>query len=344
MGLSRAAKGAVLLLVALGSTAVLVRQTTVAAPLAFDNRATFYSLSDGIEPYREFKVAWRPRIASTYLAARTVQLAKFLTPPNAGEEIELQYTIALWTGLWSILICGIYLAAFRDQGVFLYWLATAMALLYGYIPDLFRTEWWNLPRVYPWDLPATAVFAAFLVLWIRRQYAWIVVLVALGTGFKETSLVLCLAFLACDLPWRKRLQLFALSFAAGVAVKLAIDLYTQVPVPFFTVEHGYAPANPGALYLRKNIATFLDRPLLLLLANAGTLLAFLILPSANRDVRCFKLVAVAFVCGNLLFGLIAEVRIFFEMIPLSLYSIFGYSLGRRSPGTTKAYGERSSRL
>ena len=58
-----------------------------------------------------------------------------------------------------------------------------------------------------------------------------------------------------------------------------------------------------------------------LFINAGTLLAFLLLPHATRTLVAFKAIALAFIAGNFLFGIITEYRIWFELIPLALYGL-----------------------
>ena len=51
------------------------------------------------------------------------------------------------------------------------------------------------------------------------------------------------------------------------------------------------------------------------------LVAFLLLPAHDNKIRSLKLIAIVFALGNFLFGVIAEYRIWFELIPFSLYAI-----------------------
>jgi len=107
------------------------------------------------------------------------------------------------------------------------------------------------------------------------------------------------------------------------AVKVAIDVYTNSPRPFLTMEIGrtdpYFWSNMGRLAF-----------LLPFLVNGGTLLAFFLLPSYDKTVRALKGLAAVFVIGNFSFGIITEYRIWFEMIPFALYSLDLWSGGVNS--------------
>ena len=108
--------------------------------------------------------------------------------------------------------------------------------------------------------------------------------------------------------------------AVCTAVKVAIDLYAHAGIPLFTMETVYAVGvHTGTPYYHYNLNT-LARPLVFLV-NGGTLLAFLILPAPDRPARAMKLIAAVFVICLMVFGLIEEFRVFFEMIPLALYSL-----------------------
>ena len=51
------------------------------------------------------------------------------------------------------------------------------------------------------------------------------------------------------------------------------------------------------------------------------LLAFFLLPTKDEKIRSMKYIALAFLLGNLFFGIFNEYRIWFEMIPFALYAI-----------------------
>jgi len=57
----------------------------------------------------------------------------------------------------------------------------------------------------------------------------------------------------------------------------------------------------------------------LIFINAGTALAFLILPTKDRYILCLKFIALIFITSNFIYGNIQEYRIFIEIIPFALY-------------------------
>lgn len=141
--------------------------------------------------------------------------------------------------------------------------------------------------------------------------------------------MLCLAFGFIDLPKKRRALMFVLSVVSCVIVKLAIDLYVRVPLPFLTMEVGHQ-VNEGGLYIIDNVDTLLHKgvfPFSFLLVNSGTLIGFMILPSMDRTVHSLKISCAAFIIGIWCFGRIVECRSFVEMIPFALYSLSMFSNG-----------------
>ena len=118
-----------------------------------------------------------------------------------------------------------------------------------------------------------------------------------------------------------------LSLAMCLIVKTAIDSFVQVPVVILTMEHGYQAHHPETLYFIRNMKTLIDLKGLPLLVNGGTLLTLLILPPVNQTAYALRAIGFVFVTCILLFGLIDEYRIFFEMIPFALYSLAILSYG-----------------
>ena len=157
------------------------------------------------------------------------------------------------------------------------------------------------------------------------------VLLPIGVGFKETSIILCIGFLLkdiADISWnplkisfwknikRESWTLFFLSLSLCLGVKIAIDLFVRASTPFMTMEY-----YTNEVQIPIFIANLKQLSFYTLLINAGTFLAFLILPAREEAVKVFKLLALVFIVGNFLFGIVAEYRIWFEMIPFALYSL-----------------------
>lgn len=279
-----------------------------------DTFDTFFSLTAGLDNYFGFRTAWRPRLFSTALASFTVRVSKWLmaktTVPIVRSPLEL--TVGLWTAGWFVLICFFLILFFKRRSLF-YTLGLYAGISYGYLA---RLRW--AARVYPWDMPALFFFTLFVLLFINKKYRWVFVMIPLSIGFKETGFILCLAFLFADLPWRQRLYMLAGSLALSLGVKIAIDLFVHAPL-FLTMETRLNGDAAHGLYLMGNLQSF--EGIFPYFINAGTLLAFLILPNLNRNILYLKLLAIPFIVGTLLFGNAEEYRIWFEVIPFALYAL-----------------------
>ena len=214
--------------IVLGLSVTLAFQAAALAPLHADNERAFHSFSNGIEEYRDFKVAWRTRLLANFGAAEVARWNDRFAQQRNDEASALEWTIASWTVLWFALLGLMYVHAAGRRSIF-YLFGTFSALLFGYTP--------SVERIYPWDLPIVVIFTAFLILYVRKKYWLIAAVLPLGMGFKETSAVLCLAFIFTEQSWTRRLVLLTVSLSACLAVKTAIDIYVDVPIPFFTMEY-----------------------------------------------------------------------------------------------------------
>lgn len=284
------------------------------APLNTDNALNFHSFANGIEDYRNLKNVWKPRLFANALAAEVVTGCYAIWPKLKlpGVRTAKQFTVGLWTATWFFAIGLLYIFSCGERSLF-YILGTFAGVCFAYIPGL-------LSRIYPWDMPVIFIYTASVLLLVRQRFAWLLALLMVGMGFKETTGVLCLTLLFINAPWKRRLRLSALAVALCLVMKIAIDHYTHADIPIYTMETVYTYGEAkGTTFLAYNLYT-LSR-LHVLLVNSGTLLAFLILPAPNRTTLALKAVACVFVTALLVFGLIDEYRIFFEMIPLALYAL-----------------------
>jgi hypothetical protein len=277
-----------------------------------DTYVSFYSLSNGIENYYDFKTAWKPRLFSTSLAALTARASDWLLAKTALPVVKnsVELTVAIWTVAWFLLICLILILFFKRRSVF-YIFGMLACISFGYLSRLHMAV-----RVYPWDMPPLFFFTLFVLLFSQKKYWWIFALLPLSVGFKETTIILCAAFLFTELPWRQRLGMLVGAVMLCAGVKIAIDYFVHAPM-FFTMET--KPSDSGAFYLLENFANLKD--ILPFFINAGTLIAFFILPNANKNILILKFLAIPFILGTFLFGNMIEYRIWFEMIPFALYAL-----------------------
>ena len=281
------------------------------APENQDNATTFFSYSGSWPHYLELRQEWRPRILSNVPAGWLGRLAAHVTSTPDG---QLTATIGIWTGAWVMLICLLFFSLPPGRALF-YLFGSFCGIAFGYMPG-FDT------RAYPWDLPSLAVFTLFVVLHARGQQKAQMALIPLGMLFKETAFILCLAFLFSSEGWHIRLRRFAITALACVAVKVMADVLVGGPLPFFSMT---ASNTGGSFRLFHNLGVLASfpRPAFTnpLLVNGGTLLALWLLPNSKPEFRLLKAMAAVFAASLFVYAQIDEYRVWFEMIPLSLYAM-----------------------
>lgn len=300
-------------IIALGVTIPLFVETAVLSTVDKDIENAFYSLFNGFSGYENFKIAWKPRLFSNQLAAMTAHVSDWILQKKSVPFIQnpIELTVALWTAGWFLLICALLILSAKRKSIF-YILGLFAGLSFGYMTRLSI-------RIYPWDMPALFIFMAFILFFSRNKKWWMFALLPIGMGFKETSIILCAAFLFLELPWKQRWQLAIGSGILCVAVKITLDLYVGSPIPFFTMENGFESSRITNYYIIRNLIGL--KTIFPFFINSGTLLAFILLPIYDRKMLALKLIAALFIVGNMFFGNIFEYRIWFEMIPFALYGL-----------------------
>lgn len=336
---------AIPLLVTLGICAILTQQVRLVALSHSDNVTTFHSFSKGFEEYKLLRQEWRPRIISNYLAGRFVSL--FNVSPYAASRSEINKTaIACWVSGW-FLLTGILLTIYFKQKALLFILGIYAGMSFAYTPGM------GVTRVYPWDMPALFVFCCFIVIIREKKEPWLALFIPLAVLFKETAIVMIVSLLFVEGMTRRRKLIYtAAALIAALAVKTTVDLITGNPAPLFTMTLRSSDLSLLAAYFHQPVTTEFSwktsllaqnlreiaswQPDTPLLANAGLLLALFILPFRNRVIVMLKVTALLFTLGILLFGVINEFRIWFEMIPVSLYALDMYfsEVGARSDLST----------
>ena len=276
---------------------------------------TFNALSQGFGHYTEsFAQEWRPRIFSVWAASMFGAYDSMVGNDPLAQETMFTIRVGAWVGMWLLLTNLVIIGARRERSLF-FLFATYGAVSFGYmVPgDLSH-------RVYPWDMPALFTFWCFVALVDSGKFRWLLLLLPVATGFKETAMVLCVAYLFWDkAPWRRRLLYFVLASVACLAVKVAIDFATRSPRPVLTMTTGAGtPGDRFLLNLRYLRQLTVGHPIFI---NAGTLLAFLLLPGRSQRLWMLRTICLLFSAGIFVCGIIAEYRIWFEMIPIALYGL-----------------------
>jgi len=300
-------------IIALGVTIPLFVETALLSTVDADIEGAFNSFSGGLLQYYDFRVAWRPRIFSNALAASVGRFSEWILGKTSIPFVQspLELTVAGWTVFWFLLICA-FLILFAKRRSLFYIFGFFAGLSFGYMPRL-------ATRIYPWDMPALFIFLAFILLFAREKKWWLFALLPLGMGFKETSIILCVAFLFLDLPWNQKWMMAIGATILCIAVKIALDIYVREPIPFFTMQHGLNYSRAANVYVIRNLIGLIT--IIPFFINSGTLLALFLLPIYEQKILGLKLIGGLFLLGNMFFGNIYEYRIWFEMLPFALYGL-----------------------
>ncbi len=295
-------------ILSLGLSVTMLYEAARMAPLNSDNEKTFVTSHSTLEEYHQLRKEWRPRVLANASAHAFSQLASRATQTPEG---HLRATVGGHTAIWLLLTNVLLIMHFREKALFYMW-GTFAAVTFGYTPEI-------ASRIYPWDMPALFFFTAFIVCWDRLAYRSMSLVILGGLLFKETTIVLCCAFLFLDTPLKKRLKYLVLTVTLFIVVKVAVDLAVGNPLPVLSMSAKRFDEWRLLLNVQDLAALRIAHPVWI---NAGTFLALLLLPNKNRTVLMLKCVASLFAVSVFLFGIIREYRIWFEAIPLALHGLF----------------------
>ena len=255
-----------------------------------------------------------------------------LSVKDASYSIEhYAMLFGLYQAVWLLVLLLTMLVAVRES--LLVNLGIFAGLIYNFEPSAGF-------YFYPWDLPAT-VFLTLAVLLHERGHR-VLMLGAIGVGcfYKETVLVgaiLCL--FSREWKWRWRL----LSFVGLVAFYILGKRCLMDTLNLKTAVLAMGDStNVSQLlrmdYLVRNLKLlFSDKATQVLFANAGTLVAVLVVGWVKR-FRPYLWMIVVYVVGQFMYGEFNEVRIFMQVLPLSCLALSEYAQGwtRRSADAAAA--------
>lgn len=302
---------------------MMMHQVERLAPLCLQSAIAFMAPGHGMGfsvaktkvGVMDFRSTWTPRIFSLkvgYAFTRGAEAEGKLDMPRFARKAGLY--VAVWLGLIFLL----YLMTLRERAL-LPILGTYCAVAFGYMPGI-------VDRVMPWDMPALFFYTLFICLLIRGNLKPLLFIMPIAVAFKETAALLALAFLFTGEPRARRLRQFALALALAVAARLAAARATHT-------LGGGIPGNLALLWANLRYCVTgafphpewyiplqrIDHPLLI---NAGLFTAFLLAPPRDRNAPCLWSIFIIFTGMMLLSGVIFEYRIWFELIPISLYPFY----------------------
>jgi hypothetical protein len=276
-----------------------------------DNAIAFKSFSGGLEQYKKLRQEWRPRLFANYFASLLV--------PSRADTRYFQHSVGLWNAGWFLACCLMYVAFDFRNAIFLVF-GTFGALYYAFTPL-------SESHIYPWDMPALFFYVLIYVTYARKSITPLLLILWVGAGFKETVALGSMIFLfRQDLSLQRRFAYFLAAAVGCVSVKLAIDLLTGSPSLLLTMTFDnfgllseIAETHQGFAYNWQALTKlYLNHPIFV---NAGTLVIFLLLLPKDQEDWMWKALGVLFLVGIMFCGVVNEARVFFEMIPLSLWAI-----------------------
>ena len=264
--------------------------------------------------------AWRTRVLAPAVSGwfLDTQVHEVVGPESAQyqsfhaliESAEFQKTFGLYHATWLFLLFLAVVVFRRD----------ALLLMLG----IFGGLMYNLTAsagayYYPWDMPAMFFFTLACLLHDRCWFWLLLPVVLLGGLFKETVLCCSLFIL---LGGQGRVWQRIAGFLAVILGTLAINhlLMAHVGAP----DRAFAMNNAGTFgdllhnTLLSGNVTSLFHPGQghVIFANAGALFLMMLLPWRSRRDVVLKLVVVAFAVGQFFYGIINEVRVWYELLPV----------------------------
>lgn len=308
---------------------LLTRAIVLAAMLLSGTASTYFMMRDQAasesvrkrfvrianEPPERQRPEWRPRIASLALARWVMRD----TPAAKRPEVIARYFAG---GYFATGVA--YIATSVRAAPFML-LGTLAALVYC---NTERAE----DTWYPWDMPALVCAALISCLAVRRQVVPLALAVVAAVPFKETLLVMALFFLFLESrTWRFRVSWAAGTIAVGIALRLGIEAWLggQTDHAHFMHVHG-KPERELRVFdnLRHIFSLDLNH---VFWVNAGLWAVLFLIPSRDRMLSGFRVIAACFYAGLLLAGSYNEFRIFLEALPGALllaHGLFDAPLGR----------------
>jgi hypothetical protein len=272
---------------------------------------TFCYLSKGVPAVGKdlVQLNWKKRLAGPILSGWLLD-EKFKGAPDFTWD-GFQTVFGVYHATWLFLLFLVLIVYRKDA------LLIMFAVFGGLMYNLTDTA--QPPFYYPWDLPTMFFFTLACLLYDSRRLWPLMVVVWLGGLFKETTLCCALLILLGE-HWtlKKRVAGFAATVIATFAAnKFLMTLY-GVKAPILAMNDA-----PGVIDIIRNTRLFYNFDILfglnarhVLFANAGSLLIIMLIPWRNRRDVVFKLLIVSFVIGEFFCGIINEVRIWYELLPL----------------------------
>jgi len=220
---------------------------------------------------------------------------------------------SFYHSIWLLLLFLILVLHRKDA--LLIMVGTFSGLMYNFIMP--SGQWF-----FPWDLPAMFFFTWAWLVYDKRSFFGLFVVVWLGSLFKETILCCALLVLLGE-HWqlKKRIAGFlAIVTVSLLTRKLFMSMYGVNTMIFAGNEaeniHDFF-SKAWSCFVYSNLKDLFSLDLdHVLFINAGTLFIMMMIPWRNRRDVVLKILVIAFIIGQCFFGDFTEFRIWYEVLPL----------------------------
>ncbi|HEY1663766.1 MAG TPA: hypothetical protein VGI03_15220 [Verrucomicrobiae bacterium] len=267
----------------------------------------FTGMIDGVhsEHFAELGTVWKPRVAGLWLSAECIRIFQ----PQTLEQY--QDVFGAYNMAWFGLTLGLLIVVLPEP-VF-----AMMAVFAGTVYAISVTTYNSFNddvHILPWDFPAMFFWTLAFILWQRKHFKAMVIVIIIGTLFKESVALLAvllffnhenidLRWTACDrhpvlcavraLVSLRAVKLFGAAFAGCLAVKLFITQLVLGQPTIFTAGHSAENSvwASTARFLKWELHPHLNT---ILWANGGLTLAVFFLPLKSLEDRGIRFLLVCF--------------------------------------------------
>jgi hypothetical protein len=284
---------------------------------------------------------WRSRVGGMWITGKLVDSAV----KNGELRIEdVQQLFGLYQSAWLFLFF-LMLIFLVDDPLFIV-TACFACMLYMFTP---KANYYS----YPWDLPGMIFFTLNYLLWRKKRFNLMLLVLFVGYFFKETIILSGVLFFFTDLTKAYKIRYLAATAAIALFMKTGITLAVDGKVSIVTNEFFGGPhknfKDSTLYYNLKELAT----PTInhFIFANGGTFVISIFLPMRTKIEKGTKAVISVFFVAALLAGAFNEYRIMLDILPISILAIREYLVNpgnaavpvqipdQRSPSKTERAGK-----
>ncbi|HTQ52591.1 MAG TPA: hypothetical protein VMJ12_17925 [Candidatus Acidoferrales bacterium] len=295
----------------------IVKPFAMGTPGNGTNFWVFSAMSQSSPHLNTIYPVWRSRIGGMWISGKLVDSAV----KDGGLRVEdAQQAFGIYHSVWLFLFFAM-LIFLVDDPLFVT-TACFACMLYMFTP---KASYY----AYPWDIPGMTFFTLNYLLWRKRHYKSMLLVMFVGYFFKETIILSGVLFFFTDLTTGNKVRYLAATAAIGLAMKVGITLAIDGKISLLTNQ--FVSGTQKNLF--KDSTFFLNLKELatpslnhFIFVNGGTFIISLLLPMRTRIERGTKAVIGIFFLAALLAGALDEFRIMLDILPISILAIREYLL------------------